>query len=265
MVSFKYAALLIVGAAALFTPSRVMANPASTDASTGGFNTGATVGSGSQAGAGCNIILNDPSYKYLLGCARGNVPQNYTTEKEMDTALGVFCADNHKCNEKAITTFLIGLLSSCGKDAATNPSNQGYKMFNALYTAVPRWESYCRKDSTKKYCLLQPGTSGKYGPRERSFTCDECGQLRVQAYSNWQARTEKTLGKPLALISQDYDKFKQKCPDIKVAVSEEPTDNANSTTKGNSKSSDATKNESTLGSSKVSLLIAVVTLLAWKL
>ncbi|KAI9592628.1 hypothetical protein BDF19DRAFT_425245 [Syncephalis fuscata] len=198
MISLKYVTLLTAGIVALFATGHVAANPQTTDTSTGGFNSGATVGSGSAAGSGCSIILNDPSYKYLLGCARGNVPQNYTDSKQMEDALGVFCADNHKCDEKATVTFLSGLLNSCGKDAATNPKNQAYKMFTDLYTAVPRWQSYCRKDKSKKYCLLQQGTDGKYGPREHSFTCDECGQLRVETYSNWEQRTSNALGKPLA-------------------------------------------------------------------
>ncbi|RKP25192.1 hypothetical protein SYNPS1DRAFT_29069 [Syncephalis pseudoplumigaleata] len=268
MLPFKHAALLLAGVAALLAPSLVSADSASSGSNTGGFNTGATVGSGSASGVGCNIILNDPGYKYLLGCARGNVPQNYTSAGEMESALGVFCDERHKCKEDKITSFLTGLLNSCGKDAATNPQHRAYKMFTDLYTAVPRWQSYCRKDSAKKYCLLQPGKEGKYGPRERSFTCDECGQLRVKTYSDWEARTEKTLGKPMALISRDYEAFAKKCPNIKVTVDDKPTNGStNATAKdGADKSSGAaTKHDAASGSSRLSLLVAVVALLAWKL
>jgi hypothetical protein len=169
----------------------------------------------SGAGAGCDIILNDSKYDRLLGCARGNVPQNYTSADEMKRALDVFCADNHKCKESEIRLFLTGLLQSCGSDAATNPNNRAYKKFRDLYTAVPRWESYCRVDSKGERCLMKPDEKGMYGPRTHSFTCDECGRLRVDTYVAWENRTASLYGRPESLIQSDLTRYNEKCPDIK--------------------------------------------------
>ncbi|RKP10706.1 hypothetical protein THASP1DRAFT_21617 [Thamnocephalis sphaerospora] len=247
MLFLSRATLLTAGLVGLFAANTVLANPQASS----------FANPGSAAGSGCNIIMNDPKYNRLLGCARGNVPQNYTTSAEMEKALVVFCAPNHKCKESEIKLFLTGLLQSCGKDAATNPSNRAYQKFQDLYTAVPRWESYCRKDSNDEYCLMKAGDDGKFSPRAHSFTCDECGKSRVSTYASWESRTNGDYGKPVTQISQDLTNFNKKCPNIEVTEKDVAKKNEDTVAANSEKASSG----ALPASSPVALMVLMVTAL----